>query len=104
MLVKGVKDPRLEFVTVTDVEVTPDLHLARIFYTTREGESERVAAALKKATPFFRKEVGRRIRTRYVPDLIFVYDSSLEYGSHIEDLIEKLKTDQDDVPGDSEKD
>ncbi len=106
LLIKGVKDPRLEFVTITDVEVTPDLHLARVFYTTRgaEGEAGRVAAALKKATPFFRREVGRRVRMRYVPDLLFVYDSSLEYGNRIDSLIEHVNTEQDDVQGDSEED
>lgn len=107
LLIKGVKDPRLEFVTITAVEVTPDLHLARIFYTVRgsQDEARRAAAAgLKKAIPFFRRELARRIRTRYMPDLLFVYDSSLEYGNRIESLIEQTKTEQSDVQADSEED
>lgn len=106
LLVKGVKDPRIGFVTITAVEMTPDLHLARIFYTVM-GSQEEIHAAeagLKKAVPFFRRELGRRMRTRYVPDLLFVYDSSLDYGNRIEALINQVKADQIGDQGDSEKD
>lgn len=106
LLIKGVKDPRIGFVTITAVEMTPDLHLARIYYTVMgsDDEARGAAAGLKKAVPYFRRELGRRLRARYVPDLLFVYDSSLEYGNRIESLISQIKADQDGGQGDSEKD
>lgn len=95
LLVKGLKDPRIGFVTITAVEMTPDLHLARVFFTVMGDEQQRreSAAGLKSSTPFLRRELGKHLRMRYVPDLLFVYDSSIDYGNRIEALIQQIHRD-----------
>lgn len=103
LLVKGLKDPRIGFVTITGVEVTPDLHLARVYFTVMGDVAARTETekGLKSSAPFIRRELGRRLRMRYVPDILFQYDSSLEYGNRIESLIQEIHADDDDH-GDSE--
>lgn len=89
LLTKGLKDPRIGFVTITGVEVTPDLHLARVYYSVM-GDSEarsNTAAGLAKATPFIRRELGRRMRMRYIPDILFVFDTTLDHSDHINKLL-----------------
>jgi ribosome-binding factor A len=95
LLLKGLKDPRVGFVTITAVNVTPDMHLARVYYTVYGDEKQRAETqkGLESAVPYFRRELGRRLRMRYVPDLIFEFDKSLEYGNRIESLIRKLNED-----------
>ena len=98
LLVKGLKDPRIGFVTITGVEVTPDLHLARVYFTVMGDAAARAESekGLKSSESFIRRELGRRLRTRYVPDIIFQYDSSQEYGNRIESLIQEIHADEDD--------
>lgn len=89
LLTKGLKDPRIGFVTITGVEVTPDLHLARVYYSVM-GDSEarsNTATGLAKATPFIRRELGRRMRMRYIPDILFVFDTTLDQSDHINKLL-----------------
>jgi ribosome-binding factor A len=104
LLLKGLKDPRIGFVTITAVSVTPDLHLARIYFTTMGDEKERknTEKGLQSAVPFLRRELGTRLRMRYVPDLLFCYDSSLEYGNRIESLLQEINREDSHDPGDSE--
>ena len=103
LLVKGLKDPRLGFVTITAVEMTSDLGMARIFFTVMGDEKARreTTAGLKSAVPFLRREVGQRLRMRHAPELVFQYDTSIDYGNRIEELIRKIHTDQNDDQGDS---
>lgn len=84
-----VKDPRLGFVTITEVRVTGDLHDATVFYTVYGEEQEKVAsaAALESAKGVLRSEVGRRTGVRFTPTLTFVADALPESAAHIEDLI-----------------
>lgn len=98
LLLKGLNDPRIGFVTVTGVEVTPDLHLARVYYTVIGDETARrsCAAGLKSATPFIRQHLGRQLQMRYTPDLIFQYDSSIDYGCRIDSLLREIKDNDDD--------
>lgn len=86
-----VKDPRVAFVTLTDVEVTPDYAHAKVFYTTLAGEAALpgIAAGLKRAGGFLRRELGRRIRIHTLPELHFVYDASIEQGSRLSRLIDE---------------
>ena len=86
---KGLRDPRLGFVTITDVRVTGDLQHASIFYTVYGSEKERTdsAAALKAATGMLRTEVGRNITTRLTPSLEFIPDAIPENAEHIEGLL-----------------
>lgn len=89
LLIKGLKDPRIGFVTITGVDVTPDLHLARVYYTVMGDAEARIDTekGLLSATPFIRGELGRRMRLRYTPDLLFVFDSTLDYSDNINRLL-----------------
>jgi ribosome-binding factor A len=93
LLIKGLKDPRLGFVTITGVELTSDLRLARVFYTVMGDPDARAltAAGLNRAKPFIRRELGRRMRIRYVPDLLFIFDSSLDHSEHINRLLREAE-------------
>lgn len=86
---KGIRDPRLGFVTITDVRVTGDLQHASIFYTVYGTPQEREdsALALKAATGMLRTEVGRNIQTRLTPSLEFIPDAIPETAEHIAALL-----------------
>jgi ribosome-binding factor A len=88
-LEKGLRDPRLGFVTITDVRVTGDLQHASVFYTVYGTDEERVdsAAALKAATGMLRTEVGRNITSRLTPSLEFIADAIPENAAAIESLL-----------------
>lgn len=88
-LEKGIRDPRLGFVTITDVQMTGDLQHASIFYTVYGTDEERLnsAAALKSATGMLRSEVGRNITARLTPSLEFIADAVPENAKLIEDLL-----------------
>ncbi|AYG04469.1 30S ribosome-binding factor RbfA [Gryllotalpicola protaetiae] len=88
-LEKGLRDPRLGFVTITDVRVTGDLQHASVFYTVYGTEQERTdsAAALKAATGMLRTEVGRNISVRLTPTLEFIADAIPENAAHIDELL-----------------
>ena len=88
-LERGVKDPRLGFVTITDVKVTGDLQHASIFYTVYGSDEERAdsAAALKSATGMLRSEVGKNITSRLTPSLEFIADAIPENAKLIESLL-----------------
>lgn len=87
-----VKDPRVGFLTITDVEVTNDLSLAKVYLTVlgSKNDVEQTFKALDKAKGFIKSEIGSRMRLRIVPDLNFVYDESIEYGNKIERMIQDL--------------
>lgn len=90
---KGLRDPRLGFVTITDVRVTGDLQHASIFYTVYGTDEERAdsAAALKAATGMLRSEVGKNITARLTPTLEFVADEIPEAASNLEDVLRRAK-------------
>jgi len=90
-LEKGLRDPRLGFVTITDVRVTGDLQHASVFYTVYGTEQERTdsAAALKAATGLLRTEVGKNISVRLTPTLEFIADAIPENAKHIDDLLQR---------------
>lgn len=92
LLVKGVKDPRVGFVTVTGVKVTDDLHLATVYFSVIGTDEERkgAEAGLNSARGFLRREVGKMLRMRYVPEILFKYDESVVYGSHIESILKQI--------------
>lgn len=92
ILKRKVKDPRVEFVTVTDVEVTGDLQQATVYVTVLERQVKQAEAlkGLEKAKGIVRSEVGKRIRLRKTPELAFQIDESIAYGNHIDDLLRKL--------------
>jgi ribosome-binding factor A len=92
-LEKGLRDPRLGFVTITDVRVTGDLQHASIFYTVYGSEEEQAdsAAALKAATGMLRSEVGKQLGTRLTPTLEFIHDELPETAQHLNDLLAEAK-------------
>jgi ribosome-binding factor A len=93
MLERGVKDPRLGFVTVTDARITGDLREATVYYTVYGSpeEQEGTAAALKSATGLIRSEVGRQTGLRHTPSLAFVRDTLPEGAQQIEDLVARAR-------------
>jgi ribosome-binding factor A len=93
LLIKGVKDPRIGFTTVTAVKVTDDLHLATIFFSVIGDDAEKKATeqGLNSARGFIRKEMAKSLRMRYVPDIIFKYDESVDYGRRIDSLLNEIK-------------
>ena len=88
-LERGLRDPRLGFVTITDVRVTGDLQHASVFYTVYGSDEERAdsAAALAAATGMLRTEVGRNLNVRLTPSLEFIPDGIPENAAHIEELL-----------------
>lgn len=88
-LEKGLRDPRLGFVTITDVRVTGDLQHASVFYTVYGDEQELAdsAAALKAATGMLRSEVGKQLGTRLTPSLEFIHDELPESADHLNSLL-----------------
>jgi ribosome-binding factor A len=89
---KELKDPRIGFITVTGVEVSGDLSQAKVYLSVlgSEEQKEETLKALGKGTGFLRSELGKRMKLRHTPELIFKFDSSIEYGSHIESLLEQI--------------
>lgn len=102
LLLKGLKDPRVGFVTITAVSVTPDMHLAKVHYTVYGDDKQRIETqkGLKSAVPYIRRELSRRMRMRYVPDIVFEFDKALEYGNRIDSLLRQLNEDQ--IPNDDQ--
>jgi ribosome-binding factor A len=92
LLIKGVKDPRIGFTTITGVKLSDDLHLATVYFSVVGDETDKKSAekGLTSARGFLRKELGKQLRMRYVPDLIFRYDASLDYGRHIDELLDEI--------------
>ncbi|MFC6315106.1 MULTISPECIES: 30S ribosome-binding factor RbfA [Lapidilactobacillus] len=101
ILLKRVRDPRVDGVTITGVELTGDLQHAKIFYSilsNKASDVEKAQAGLDKATGLVRKELGGRLSLYKTPDLTFVQDESVRYGERIDQLIRQLdaeKKDQD---------
>ncbi|MBF4561842.1 30S ribosome-binding factor RbfA [Microbacterium sp. VKM Ac-2870] len=92
-LEKGLRDPRLGFVTITDVRVTGDLQHASVFYTVYGDEKAREdsAAALKAATGMLRSEVGKHLAVRLTPSLEFILDALPENAGHITELLREAQ-------------
>ncbi|MDN6386994.1 MAG: 30S ribosome-binding factor RbfA, partial [Corynebacterium sp.] len=94
---RDVKDPRLEFVTVTDCRVTGDLHDATVFYTVRgrtvdeEPDTAAAAEALHRARGQLRKSVGDQLSVRFTPTLRFELDTVPEASAHLEELLAKAR-------------
>ncbi len=93
MLSRGdVHDPGIGFITLTKVKMSPDLQLARVYYTTLGDPKARreTAKALERATPFLRRQVGGRLKLRRVPELEFRFDESIANQDRIEQILREL--------------
>lgn len=91
-----LKDPRVGFLTITGVDVTNDLSQARVYLSVLgdEQQKEESLKAIMKASGFIRSELGRRIRLRHTPELLFKFDESIEYGGRIEALLRQLNDEE----------
>lgn len=98
ILVDSVSDPRLEFATITDVVVSPDLKHANVFYSTIVDESELpdVQAAFVSATAFIQRRLTELVHLQYAPKILFKYDDTLSNAQRIERLIEETRKSDDD--------
>jgi ribosome-binding factor A len=98
MISRNMKDRRVGFVTVTGVQMSPDLRHAKIFISLMGTESEKKESlqALNHATGWMRHELGQKIRTRFIPELIFLMDTSQDYGNHIDSLIAEIHRDENE--------
>ena len=94
LLTREVHDPGIGFVTITRVQVTPDLQQARVFYTALGDDKARKNSgrALERAAPFLRRQIGSRLRLKRVPELKFLYDESIAGQDRIEQLLNEIRT------------
>ena len=92
IIMREVKDENIKFVTITGVDTTSDLSYAKVYYTVLDmNKMDETKEALEKASPFIRKCLAERIEVRHTPELKFIYDTSILYGEHIDNLIEQIK-------------
>ena len=99
LIARELKDPRVGMISLTDVELTPDYAHAKVFFTTLNSEHlDEIQRGLKRASGFLRRELGRRIHIHTLPELHFVYDSSLERGSSLSQLIDQANAISDQTP------
>ena len=93
LLARELHDPGLGFVTITRVQVTSDLQLARVYYTALGDEKARksTARALDRAMPFLRRQIGSRLRLKRVAELDFIYDESIAGQDRIEQLLKEIR-------------
>jgi ribosome-binding factor A len=98
MIFRDLKDRRVGFVTVTGVQVSPDLRHARIFVSLMGSEDEKKESltALNHATGWIRHELGQRIRMKFLPNIVFLTDTSQDYGEHIDKLIDEINQHHED--------
>jgi ribosome-binding factor A len=89
---KEVKDPRLHAVTITSVKISDDLRNAKIYFVEmgKDECSDEIKAGLNRATGFIRRELGKRLQLRFVPELMFVHDTSFGYGNRIEKILAEI--------------
>lgn len=92
---RKIKDPRIGFVTVTDVQVSGDLQLAKVYISVLGDDEQRqnTLKGLAKAKGFIRSEIGQRIRLRKTPEISFEFDESIDYGHRIETLLHEINKD-----------
>ncbi len=104
MLVKSLKDPRIGFVTITRVTVTDDCRSAKVYFSVMGSLAERENSekGLISATGFVRKELGKRLRLRYTPEVVFQFDPSVEYAIHIEEVLRQLHKEEEQNGEDDE--
>jgi ribosome-binding factor A len=90
--IQSLKDPRVGFATVTAVRISGDLRHARVFVSVMGSDEERTntMAGLKSATPFLRAELGRQMRLKYLPELIFELDTGPEEAERLEAIIKQI--------------
>ena len=96
MLINGIKDPRItSMISVTDVEVTNDLRYAFVYISILGGDKEESLEGLNSARGYIRREVGRQVKLRYAPEIIYKIDDSIERGMYMDELIKSVNKDEE---------
>lgn len=90
---REVKDPRVSgaFISITAVEVTPDLKFAKVFYSSLNGDKKEIAKGLKSSAGYIRKLIATRMNLRMTPEFTFYEDHSIEHGAHISKLFNSIE-------------
>ena len=93
MAIREVKDPRVSeaFISITSVDVTPDLKYAKIYYSAMMGDPKEVAKGLKSSAGYLRRQLAQRMNLRMTPELSFYADHSIEHGAHISKLLNSIE-------------
>lgn len=98
LFLEKVKDPRIMNVTLTGIRLSNDLKQAKVYFSVMGGENQiaRAKAGMESAKGFIKREIGLRLPLRYVPDIVFLHDGSLEAGSRMEHLLNGLTKEDDE--------
>lgn len=98
IITEEIKDPRIGFITITGVEVTPDIRNAKVFFSCLGGKEEKEIATegLNSAAGYIRKLLGERMRIKFIPELIFRLDESAEYSIHMSKIFEKIHKEKEE--------
>lgn len=99
---RSIKDPRLDSVALTGVKMTADLKLARIYFVT-SGNPDDAAAGFRKAHGFIKHALAGKLDLRFMPELQFFYDNSIDYGMHIDSVLRQLKKENGADPQSTEE-
>ena len=93
MIARDLQDPGIGFITITRVQVSPDLQHARVYYTTLGDPAARknTGKALDRASSFMKRQIGQRLRLRRAPELEFVFDESIAHQDRVEQLLQELR-------------
>ena len=95
ILMTEIKDEDIIFVTITGVDTTSDLSYAKVYFTVLdETKKETTLEALTGAASFIRSKLAERVEIRHTPELKFIYDTSIEYGNHIEEIIDSINKEE----------
>ncbi len=99
----NIKDPRVASVTLTGVHMSRDISSAKIYFTVSDAPTERKNAekGLKSAAPYIRRELGKIMQLRFVPNIYFRFDESIDYGQKIDALLHQVRDDLNDTPADN---
>ena len=105
MVLREVKDPRISnaFISVTAVDLTPDLKYAKVFYSAMNGDPKEVAKGLKSSAGYLRRQLAQRMNLRMTPELTFYEDHSIAHGAHISKLLNSIEfAPEEDEPSEEE--
>ena len=97
-IMREVKDPRVSdaFISITGVDVTPDLKYAKVYYSAMQGDKKQVRLGLRSSAGFIRRQVVQRLNLRATPEFTFVEDDSIAYGAHISKLLNSIEISEEE--------
>ncbi len=96
IVIREVKDPRVNGVTITHVKVSADLQHAKVFYINSLGDQFEAGEGLKHSAGYIRYELKKRLRLRYIPQLTFIYDDSFDYGERIDKILKEIESEDEE--------